>query len=269
VTPEGKVTPQLIPRLLEYYKFYRMKVGRDELEELVRPGEGTSYAEIVARIFDLYGDFQGKPLVGDKTPDYVRNLRTLHALWPGAKCVHLIRDGRDVCLSAINWKRKAERFQALFPSWAEDPVGTAALWWAWHVRLGREAGAALGVGCYYELRYEALVDRPEETCARLCAFLGLPYDAGMLRFHEGRVRAGADAKSSWLPITPGLRDWQSQMPPGDVERLEAAAGDLLEQLGYPSAAGSASAPRPEAQAYFASLSEAFRRNVSSLGDWLP
>jgi hypothetical protein len=56
------------------------------------------------------------------------------------------------------------------------------------------------------------------------------------------------------------------MPPGDVERFEAAAGDLLDELGYPRAAPD---PRPEAQAYFASLREAFGRNVSSLGDWLP
>jgi hypothetical protein len=124
----------------------------------------------------------------------------------------------------------------------------------------------LGAGCYYELRYEALVGRPAEACAELCAFLGLRYDAAMLRFHEGRARAGVDAKSAWLPITPGLRDWRTQMPPGDVERFEAAASDLVDELGYPRAAAG---PRPGAQAYFASLKEAFRTNVASLGDWLP
>jgi hypothetical protein len=59
----------------------------------------------------------------------------------------------------------------------------------------------------------------------------------MLDFSRGRTRAGAglDAKHSWLPITPGLRDWRSQMSPGDVETFEAGAGDLLGELGYPRA----------------------------------
>ena len=36
LTPEGWVTPELISRLLEYHKFYRMRIGRDELELLMR-----------------------------------------------------------------------------------------------------------------------------------------------------------------------------------------------------------------------------------------
>jgi hypothetical protein len=56
----------------------------------------------------------------------------------------------------------------------------------------------------------------------------------MLRYHEDRTRAkpGRDAKHAWLPITPGLRDWKSQMAVEDVYRFEAAARDLLEELGY-------------------------------------
>ncbi len=32
---------------------------------------------------------------------------------------------------------------------------------------------------------------------------------------------GQDAKHPWMPITSGLRDWQSQMSPEAVERFEA------------------------------------------------
>jgi hypothetical protein len=97
-------------------------------------------------------------LVGDKTPDYARNLPTLHALFPEAKFIHLIRDGRDVQLSAVNWKRKAARFTSLFPSWGKEPVATAAAWWEWHVRQARESGRLLGPGLYCEVHYEALVE---------------------------------------------------------------------------------------------------------------
>ena len=268
LTPDGLVTPQLISRLSEYYKFYRMKIGRDELEGLIRSEGSVDYANFVSGLFDLYSEIRGKPLVGDKTPDYARNLPTLHALWPEAKFIHLIRDGRDVCLSAVNWKRKAARLTRLFPSWGEDSVATAAAWWEWHVRLAHSGGEPLGLERYCEVRYEALVERPAEECARLCAFLGVPYDGSMLRFHEGRTRVegGLDAKNAWLPVTPGLRDWRVQMTAAEVERFEAVAGDLLDELGYPRAVPH---PQPDVVAYASRIRNQFARDSQALGDWLP
>ena len=163
--------------------------------------------------------------MADKSPRYVRNLPTLHELWPAAKFVHLVRDGRDVGLSVLSWKKVVVRGElvANLPTWEEDRTTTVALWWERLVRLGREDGAPLGPAQYHELRYEALVADPATECEGLCAFLGVPYDEAMVRDHEGR------------PPTPGLRKWRAQMPPEEVERFEAAAGELLEELGYPRA----------------------------------
>src|ERR671914_1911759 len=102
-----------------------MKVGREQLERLIDSDEPVSYPSFVSAIFDLYGQRKGKSLVGDKTPSYVLNLPTLHALWPETKFVHIIRDGRDVCLSMLNWKKAqvAVRRRAI---WTEDQVLTSA-----------------------------------------------------------------------------------------------------------------------------------------------
>jgi hypothetical protein len=268
MTPEGFVTPELITRLLTYYKFYRMKAAKPDLERLLKHPRSISYSAFIAGIFDHYGEYCGKPLVGDKTPDYVRNLPTLHSLWPRAKIIHLIRDGRDVCLSAINWKRKIERLASQFTTWKTHPVTTAALWWDWHVRKGREDGRSLGAEHYYELRYEALISQPEEQSARLCHFLGLSPDESMLKFHEGRIKteAGLDAKNAWMPITAGLRDWSTQMSPEDIELFEAAAGDLLVELGYPR-----DVPNPDRRVLdeTAEIRETFGGDALRLGDWLP
>ena len=65
------------------------------------------------------------------------------------------------------------------------------------------------------------------------ALVRTPDDA-MLRFHEGRTKEDPelDAKKAWRPVTPGLRDWRTEMPREQVERFEAAAGGLLDDLGY-------------------------------------
>jgi hypothetical protein len=235
LTPEGEVTEELLGRLAAHPKFGHLGMTPGRLRGLLVPGEQLSYADLVGRIFDAYAGDRGKPLAGDKTPNYVRQIHVLHALWPPAKFVHLIRDGRDVCLSLLGWTRKAARMAELFPTWAEDPVTTAALCWERDVRQGSEKGSPLGPGLYCEVRYEELVRRPAEEAARLCAFLGVAYEEGMLEFHHGRTRPepGLSAKEAFLPITPGLRDWRTQMPRGDLERFEAAAGPLLDELGYP------------------------------------
>src|SRR5207253_853324 len=123
------------------------------------------------------------------------------------RIVHLIRDGRDVYLSLLQWRdEKQARTIGRFPTWATDPAITAGLWWEWHVRLGMEAATRLGPDRYHEVRYEDLVADPPAACRRLCSFLGLPYDASMLRFHERHARRGAaPRRGPGLPITPGLR----------------------------------------------------------------
>jgi hypothetical protein len=258
LTAGGTVTPELIDQLLEYRPFKNVRVGRDDLERLIGSENHAAYSSFVSAVFDLHGRAHGKRLVGDKTPHYVRSLPTLHALWPEARIVHLIRDGRDVSQSVLGWGKVVERGGAVarFSAFAEDRVSTVALWWEWLVRLGREDGTALGPELYHEVRYEALVGEPAWECARLCDFLGVPYDERMLRFHEGRARdePGLDAKKAWRPVTPGLRSWRSEMSEEDLERFEAAAGGLLNELGYERGIPD---PRPDARAQAARIRSSF------------
>ena len=240
LTPEGRIKKKLIRWLVAHPKFARLKISPEEMTKLAGNGQPVSYGELVSRIFDCYGLRQGKPLVGDKTPDYVRSIETLHSLWPTARFVHVIRDGRDVALSMMEWPKSRPK-PGDFATWQEDRVSTAALWWELNVRLGRLAGKSLGQELYYEVRYESLVSCPAEECAALCAFLGVPYSDAMLRFHEAPAASdpGLETKRAHLPVTRGLRDWSAQLPREDNERFEAAAGVLLEDLGYARVA-----PRP-------------------------
>jgi hypothetical protein len=233
LTPEGEVTPALLPRLLEHRRFGQLGIDAGALERLLESLAPVSYAQFVSALFDAYGRARGKRLVGDKSPGYARSIPVLHELWPAARFVHLIRDGRDVCLSALGWK-KADRVFRDHGTWPDEPVTTAALWWERSVRLGREAGRVLPPECYQELRYERLVADPERECRALCAFLGIGFDAAMLRYHEGRTTPapGLSTKRQWLPPTAGLRDWRTEMSAGDRDRFEAAAGALLDELGY-------------------------------------
>jgi hypothetical protein len=250
--------------LIDYPRFLELGIDPHEVKKLFKGGKRAPYHHFISKVYDLYGQRRGKTIVGDKTPGYARELPTLHLLWPEARFVHLIRDGRDVCLSILNWERakswKPGEGAARFRTWEQDPVGTAALWWEWHVRLAREAGGQFGSELYYELRYESLVTRPTDECRALCEFLDVPYDDHMVRSYYERTMVGPsqDAKHPWLPITPGLRDWPSQMHPEAVEHFEAVAGAMLDELGY---RRTVPRPRPEEVEYIARARDWFARDA--------
>ena len=251
LTAERLVTPELISLLQVQRRFGELHIDESKLEELLASHQPASYADFIAAIFDEYGKAQGKALVGNKTPGFVRKLGTLHTLWPKARFVHLIRDGRDVYLSHMHRPLKNPNPEH-FRTWEEGPATTAALFWELNVREGQRAGKSLGPELYYEMRYESLVNNPQKECAALCGFLGLPYDDAMLRFYESETKPRAAR-----PITTGLRDWRSQMTVEDVERFEASAGEFLDELGYSRAAPG---PGPEALKHAARIRDIWAQN---------
>lgn len=264
LTADGTVSAELPSRVERHPRFKAFKLAPDDLWSVFRATEPATYAGFVTALFDAFAAARGKRLAGDKSPDYALHIPTLHALWPAARFVHIVRDGRDVGLSMLEWQKGAARFD----TWRLDPLLTIAVWWEWHVRLAREAGAALGPALYHEIRYESLVEDTAAECRRLSAFLGLPFDERMLLFHEGRTRSdpALDAKHAWVPVTAGLRRWQEQMPAPDVERFEAAAGDLLTELGYTTGKGSPPAAVAE---HAARIREAFSAEVRERRRALP
>jgi hypothetical protein len=127
-----------------------------------------------------------------------------------------------------------DRTAGKFSTWKSDPLVTTALSWKALVGIGCQDGAALGALRYQAIYYESLVTECDRECRSLAAFLDVPFDPRMPRYYEGRTTMAEDGSANevWLPPTPGLRNWRSDMDDHDVEAFEAAAGDLLERLGY-------------------------------------
>jgi Sulfotransferase family len=240
----GEVDPPLtaaaVERVRTYRRFHRLGVSDDAVATAA--AVARSYADFVRRLYDELARMRGKAYAGEKTPSYVRRLPLLHGLFPQARFVHIIRDGRDVTLSALEWATETKGPGKL-SLWRDEPVAVAALWWRRHVEKGMSDGARLGTDRYREVRYERLVADPEPEMRRLARFLGLDDAEEMTTFHVGKTRSapGLSAKSAWLPPTPGLRNWRRAMPERDVALFEALAGDLVERLGYPLAAPAPSA----------------------------
>jgi len=238
--------------------FVRQGLEVEDVRLALDKAGAKSYAGAVRAVFAAYAAKDGKKLYGDKTPGSVTQIELLADLFPEAKFVHIIRDGRAVALSYL------ER-----PEWGPETMAEAANHWKNRVRRGRAAGRAIGADRYLEVRYEHVVADPETVARSVCDFLGLEFEEGMLRYHEKSKEFIASTKDPEAfknlsrPITAGLRAWEDEILPGDQRLFEAVAGDLLEELGYP-VSGAAPSIGTRARVLVAAVSWQLKRLVSFL-----
>jgi len=214
----------LAESLFPQFRFREWKIPADAVRERLRAVEDPGFADVMEAFFLAYAAEHGATRWGDKTPGYILEMELLARLWPEARFVHLYRDGRDVALSFLQ------------RGWARHLPEAAELWTK-RTELGRRIGRGLGLERYLEVRYEDLVDRGERELATICAFLDLDLRAEMFRYHErtGEILSAKEQRHhehEAKPPTKGLRDWRTQMAPGDVAVFEAIAGETLESFGY-------------------------------------
>jgi hypothetical protein len=185
--------------------------------------------EAIAAVFEAYAAERGKIRWGDKTPLYMQYLPMLERLFPAARYVHLVRDGRDAALSFLSVPAGI-----MTEGWGHprDAAGFACQW-ATEVRAARALGVRAGPGRYLEVRYEALVADPEAELRRICSFAALDYDEAMLAY-VGQTDSAHKEHQRRLDEPPrvGVRDWRTEMAPGEIAAFEAVAGDLLGELGH-------------------------------------
>lgn len=215
--------------------FQRMALDPDRLSRGM--ADVSSYADAIRVVFSEYAAKRGKRLYGDKTPGYILHMELIAELLPEARFVHVVRDGRDVALSYLETR------------FGPSTLTEAALYWRRRVTEGRRAGLRMGPARYREVRYEELVANPAEVTRELCDFVGIAFDTRMLTYFEDGSRLRSETADPAAhrhlnrPPTTRLRDWRTEMSPGDAAVFDVLAGDALVEFGY-----ARSTSRPSAEA---------------------
>lgn len=194
---------------------------------------------------------QSKPAMTvllDKEPTNTFHTGLIAELFPEARFVHLLRDGRDVAASLVAAGQEWAR------DWAPTRVAEAARTWQDHVvaaRAARSAGRP-----YLEVRYEDLLKDPVGSLVQLFEFAGVDGDAGSAariseEFAFARVREGG-SRSSGLTVGGEVTkaegsgrvepagfyrrgvagSWQDEWSDFDQAEFDRVAGGLLVELGY-------------------------------------
>ena len=175
-------------------------------------------ASIVDTAFRYFAVKEHKKRWADKTPMHALHITALARLFPSARFVHVIRDGRD---SAASFHRR----------WHRTPEVTIHRWKT-VVREARRQG--MGVGDqYFELRYEDLTREPEVWMERVCTFLGLPFCAAVLQSRQPWMAAAKKSQAAGIVRNSG--NWRTYFEPGTIADLESIAGSTLAACGYDTA----------------------------------
>ena len=179
----------------------------------------------VSQPFLSYMRIHGKTWWADKTPPHIDHIDYLLEVFPDAKFVELVRDGRDVSLSIMG-----------LPFGGNDPYTTGKRW-ASCIRKGAAARAAMPDRVVL-VRYEDLVANPEPEVRRVCEFLGIEYEEEMLHVERTDMSKLQKDQQKWFSnLWAGINQtavgkWRTQMSEHDQRLYLAAARDELALHGY-------------------------------------
>ena len=207
--------------------------------EGMRPDPKSFYAQMelktpagfLEHLYRQYARQKGAFRWGDKTPIYSSYIDLIHQIFPKAKFIHIIRDGRDVALSMLDkWGEKELHVDIYF----------AARNWVRRIQEAQASGKELGSTLYHELSYESLVDSPEQNLREICDFLEEPFVEEMVSHHRqarDEIERGSFHDSVRQPANKSrIGRWQNEMSSADLRLFEGVAGPLLKELDYGTAA---------------------------------
>ncbi len=219
-------------QLIQVKDFHLWEMDLAALREKLLQQEGrTTYKQLIETVYlNAPGFFEKEEvlMLGDKNPVYSIKIKQLFKLYPEAKYIHLKRDHRAHVLSMLNAK--------LFDS---DLV-TLAYRWRYSAKvvgqLKRKHPAS-----FFTLKYEDFVHDPEKYSQAICNFLGVPFHADMVNYHQGvkdyfsknkdhieghhhRVYQAID--------TSRINSWKTDLPEESIRVLDLVVGKWAAKEGY-------------------------------------
>ncbi len=233
----------LLPLMQQLIQQHNSHQKAGELGLLTRDEFQTLYATAGGLLFErwLNGDAETVRAIGEKTPEHALCMPALAEAFPNARFIHVIRDGRDVCVSGwFHNQRKAKpQFAQRFPSLDPYIAYTVEQHWVRYITAARAFGEQ-HPDRYLELRYEQLHEDATDSIRRALTFLGVEddddavsacLDAGAFeRLSGGRPRGEADTGSFFRKGVVG--DWRQHFSQANRDTFMRHGGDLLRELGY-------------------------------------
>lgn len=166
----------------------------------------------------------GKKRLVEKTPSHVTVISKIFKVFPSAKIIVMLRDGRDVACSI---KERSGNFKEGVNRWIEDNT-------AWKDFVDNKN--------IYIQKLEDLTQNPEIELKKLFKFLNIQYYDNILNYHKQKRDFFTNInrqkheinRSSQInkPIIKDTSRWQKEMSSKEIHYFKANANKMLVDFGY-------------------------------------
>jgi hypothetical protein len=208
---------------------------------------------------------EGKMIVGDKSPSstiHGQAVRDMQAVYPDAKLIYIVRDGRDVLISE-RFRNFVEESKFLTHEdkriiadlkvdsvpftdgrrsiFNEAFIRRVAKGWVKNLQETEDEGRRLFDGNYYGLRYEDLLQTPFDEMRKLWSFLGVKYvDTFLVENIKAEMESNPDEEwqakrnegiASFLPKGQA-GNWSRLFTKKDKSIFKEVAGEMLVKWKY-------------------------------------
>ncbi len=221
---------------VEAYGFWERCCGEKFRYDYLRGDEATDQeADCVKGTISKVARFQGKERFAAKITGPAR-IGYLSSIFPDARFVHVIRDGRAVVQSLMRiwWWKERDRMNT--PAWrnglsdadlldwerhGRTPEALAGVQWRRVLESAREEAAQLAPDRYAEIHYERFVSDPHQVLGEFAAFCDLP----------GSKRAEEFLRTRFQLVDMNFQ-WRERFSQGTKEMLDDLLAGVLAEFGY-------------------------------------
>jgi len=207
--------------LLDDYQFKKWRMEEELLSPLME--KQLTMRQLIGFLYVTFGQKHGKHMCGEKNPTFIRKLKLLRDVYPNAKFIHIVRDGRDVYLS--------------FKSRSHYSAASLALSsFEWSIKLSiihralKKAGSRV-----FELRYEDLIRDPVSQIKRVCSFLDVSFEEHMLDFwmHSSDFIDKEHSELIFRPIeSANAFKWKNKLRSNELNKYDFFSHRNLRRYGY-------------------------------------
>jgi hypothetical protein len=170
--------------------------------------EDFSYASIVDALCLKRNHSLGFADWGDKTPHYLGDFNIINSMFPKAKYIYIVRDGRDVALSLLQ------------KNWGPNNVFACSDYWNKLNIEKPEFRKLESDGRLMTLKYEDLLDHTERYVSEIYNYLGEDIDSATIKNISSTVQAGNYYK------------WKTKLSPYQIKIFEMVSANTLRRFGY-------------------------------------